>query len=167
MVSDFRKGRLEEYVRGRFAIEDDVELLVLRSVEIDSHFENHPDTAPTEIINALKRIRVAVHKLKAAGFLEVIIATDHGFFMNTHAGAGDTCGKLAGNWLNEHNRCLLGEGNNDNNHYLISTEKAGIRGDFTNIAGPMSMASYKAGMLYYHGGASLQECILPVITCCS
>jgi len=159
----FQEGRLEDFVRNRFTIEDDVELLVLRSVEIDSHFENHPDTAPTEIINALKRIRVAVHKLKDAGFREVVIATDHGFFMNTHAGAGDTCGKLSGDWLNEHNRCLLGEGGNDNNHYLISAEKAGIRGDFANIAGPMSMASYKAGMLYYHGGASLQECVVPVI----
>ena len=26
------------------------------------------------------------------------------------------------------------------------------------------MASYKSGMLYYHGGASLQECLVPVIT---
>lgn len=160
----FQEGRLEEFVRNRFDVEDDVELLVLRSVEIDSHFENHPDTAPTEIINALKRIRVAVHKLKAAGFSEVVIVTDHGFFMNTHAGAGDTCNKLPGDWLNEHQRCLLGEGSNDGHHYLLSAEKAGIRGDFASIAGPLSMASYKAGMLYYHGGASLQECIVPVIT---
>lgn len=160
----FQEGRLEEFVRNRFDIEDDVELLVLRSVEIDSHFENHPDTAPTEIINALKRIRVTVHKLKDAGFSEVVIATDHGFFMNTHAGAGDTCSKLPGDWLNEHQRCLLGDGSNDSHHYLLSAEKAGIRGDFASIAGPLSMASYKSGMLYYHGGASLQECIVPVIT---
>lgn len=159
----FQEGRLEEYVRNRFEIGGDVELLVLRSVEIDSHFENHPDTAPNEIINALKRIRVAVHKLKDAGFSEVVIATDHGFFMNTHAGAGDTCNKLPGDWLNEHQRCLLGEGSSDSHHYLLSAEKAGIRGDFTRIAGPLSMASYKAGMLYYHGGASLQECVVPVI----
>jgi hypothetical protein len=160
----FQEGRLEEFVRNRFEVDGDVELLVLRSVEIDSYFENHPDTAPTEIINALKRIRVAVHKLKDAGFSEVVIATDHGFFMNTHAGAGDTCSKLPGDWLNEHQRCLLGEGNSDSYHYLLSAEKAGVRGDFTSIAGPLSMASYKAGMLYYHGGASLQECIVPVIT---
>ena len=159
----FQEGRLEDYVRSRFSVDDDVELLVLRSVEIDSHFENHPDTAPAEIINALKRIRVAIHKLKAAGFHEVVIATDHGFFMNTHAGAGDTCTKLTGNWLNEHQRCLLGEGSSDHHHYFLSAEKAGIRGDFANIAGPMSMASYKTGMLYYHGGASLQECVVPVI----
>jgi len=160
----FQEGRLEEFVRNRFEVDGDVELLVLRSVEIDSHFENHPDTAPTEIINALKRIRVAVHKLKDAGFSEVVIATDHGFFMNTHAGAGDTCSKLPGDWLNEHQRCLLGEGSSDGHHYLLSAEKAGIRGDFTSIAGPLSMASYKSGMLYYHGGASLQECIVPVIS---
>lgn len=160
----FQEGRLEEFVRNRFEIGADVELLVLRSVEIDSHFENHPDTAPTEIINALKRIRVAVHKLKDAGFSEVVIATDHGFFMNTHAGAGDTCSKLPGDWLNEHQRCLLGDGSDDSHHYLLSAEKAGIRGDFTSLAGPLSMASYKAGMLYYHGGASLQECVVPVIT---
>ena len=160
----FQEGRLEDFVRNRFAINDDAELLVLRSVEIDSYFENHPDTAPTEISNALKRIRVAVHKLKSQGFDEVVMATDHGFFMNTHAGAGDTCSKLPGDWLNEHQRCLLGSGSGDNNHYVLDAEKAGIRGDFEKIAGPLSMASYKSGMLYYHGGLSLQECVVPVIT---
>jgi len=160
----FQEGRLEDFVRNRFATNDDTELLVLRSVEIDSYFENHPDTAPTEISNALKRIRRAIHKLKNDGFDEVVIATDHGFFMNTHAGAGDTCGKLPGDWLNEHQRCLLGSGSGDINHYLLDSAKAGIRGDFEKIAGPVSMASYKSGMLYYHGGLSLQECIVPVIT---
>lgn len=160
----FQEGRLEDYVRNRFKVEDGTELLVLRSVEIDGHFENHPDTAPTEIINALKRIRVAIHKLKDAGFRDVVIATDHGFFMNTHAQAGDTCNKLPGDWLNIHERCLLGDGAADQHHYAIATDKAGIRSDMAKLAGPLTMASYKAGMLYYHGGASLQECVVPVIT---
>lgn len=160
----FQEGRLEDYVRNRFKVEDGTELLVLRSVEIDGHFENHPDTAPAEIINALKRIRVAIHKLKDAGFRDVVIATDHGFFMNTHAQAGDTCNKLAGDWLNIHERCLLGDGASDQHHYGIAADKAGIRSDMAKLAGPLTMASYKAGMLYYHGGASLQECVVPVIT---
>jgi len=160
----FQEGRLEDYVRNRFDIESDTELLVLRSVEIDSHFENHPDTAPTEITNALKRIRVAVHKLKMVGFDEVVIATDHGFFMNTNAGAGDTCSKLEGDWINEHERCMLGNGSGDSNHFLLDADRAGIRGDFAKLAGPLSMASYRSGMAYYHGGASLQECVVPVIT---
>ncbi len=159
----FQEGRLEEFVRSRFKVEEGTELLVLRSVEIDGHFENTPDTAPTEIINALKRIRVAIHKLKDAGFRDVVIATDHGFFMNTHAQAGDTCNKPVGDWLNIHERCLLGDGSADQHHFAITAEKAGIRGDFAKLAGPLTMASYKAGMLYYHGGASLQECVVPVI----
>jgi len=160
----FQEGRLEDFVRSRMKLGGDVDLFVLRSVEIDSHFENNPDGAPAEIINALQRIRVAVHKLKEAGFNDVVIATDHGFFLNTHSGPGDTCAKLAGDWLVVHDRCLLGAGAGDNQHYLIAAEKAGIRGGYGSIAGPLTLASYQAGMQYYHGGASLQECIVPVIT---
>lgn len=159
----FQEGRLEDFVRKRFDINPDTDLLVLRSVEIDSHFENNPDTAPAEIVNALKRIRVAVHKLQEAGFAEAVIATDHGFFMNTHAGPGDTCAKLSGNWLDIHERSLLGEGYSDSNHFCMSAEKAGIKGEFNSFAGPLSLAAYKSGLLYYHGGCSLQECVVPVI----
>lgn len=160
----FEEGRLEDFVRGRFDFSPETDLLVLRAVEIDSHFENHPDTAPNEITNALKRIRVAIHKLKERGFHEVVIATDHGFFMNTHAGAGDVCNKLAGNWISIHDRCALGDGASDNNHMVVSAEKMGIRGDFSKFAAPYSLASYRNGLLYYHGGISLQECVVPVIT---
>lgn len=160
----FEEGRLEDFVRGRFDFSSETDLLVLRAVEIDSHFENHPDTAPTEITNALKRIRVAIHKLKERGFHEVVIVTDHGFFMNTHAGAGDVCGKPAGNWVPVHDRCALGEGGVDNNHLVVSAEKMGIRGDFPQFAAPLTLASYRSGLLYYHGGISLQECVVPVIT---
>ncbi|MEW9798032.1 PglZ domain-containing protein [Alteromonas sp. CYL-A6] len=160
----FQEGRLEDYVRNRFKVDDGTELLVLRSVEIDGHFENHPDTAPTEIMNALKRIRVATHKLKSAGFRDVVIVTDHGFFMNTHAQAGDTCNKLSGDWLNIHERCLLGDGATDQHHFAMPSDKVGIRSNMPKLAGPLTMASYKSGMLYYHGGTSLQECVVPVIT---
>lgn len=71
----------------------------------------------------LKRIRVAIHKLKERGFHEVVIATDHGFFMNTHAGAGDVCIKPAGNWIGIHDWCMLGDGAGDGNHLVVSAEK--------------------------------------------
>lgn len=160
----FAEGRLEDFVRDRIDFGADIDLLVLRAVEIDSHFENHPDTAPAEITNALKRIRVAVHKLTLRGFHEVVIATDHGFFMNNHAGAGDVCSKPIGNWLVVHDRCALGDGSADANHLVMGADKLGIRGDFAKFAGPQTLAAYRSGLLYYHGGASLQECVVPVIT---
>lgn len=160
----FDECRLEDFVRQRDDFSSEIDLLVLRSVEIDSHFENSPDTAPTEILKALQRIRVAIHKLKARGFHDIVIATDHGFFMNTHAGAGDTCPKPQGNWLTVHERCALGEGLEDNNHLILATEKMAIKSDFNKFAAPYSFAAYRTGLQYYHGGLSLQECIVPVIT---
>jgi hypothetical protein len=160
----FEEVRLEEFVRGRADFSAEADLVVLRAVEIDSHFENHPDTAPGEITHALKRVRVAVNLLKQRGFHEVVIATDHGFFMNTHAGPGDVCPKPLGNWLTVHDRCALGDGAGDNNHVVVSTERMGIRGDFAKIAVPTTLAAYRAGLLYFHGGLSLQECVVPVIT---
>lgn len=160
----FEEGRLEDFVRGRFDFSPETDLLVLRAVEIDSHFENHPDTAPSEITNALKRIRQAIHRLKERGFSEIVIATDHGFFMNTHAGAGDVCSKPQGNWVGVHERCALGDGSVDSNHFSLSADRMGIRGDFAKFSAPKSLASYRSGMLYYHGGISLQECVVPVIT---
>ncbi|WP_153114804.1 PglZ domain-containing protein [Rhodocyclus tenuis] len=160
----FQEGRLEDFVRNRFDVLPDTDLLVLRSVEIDSYFENHPDTAPAEITNALKRIRLSINKLKDKGFNEVVIATDHGFFMNTHAGAGDVCAKPQGNWMTVHDRCALGDGSADGHHLVVSAEKMGIRGDFPKFAAPQTLAAYRNGLLYYHGGASLQECVVPVIS---
>jgi len=159
----FQEGRLDKFLKKEIEISPDTDLLVLRSVEIDTSFESNPDTAPNELVNALKRIRRAVHTLSKLGFSEAIIATDHGFFMNTHAGPGDTCSKLPGDWINIHERSLLGSGVPDPKHFCVQADKAGIKGDFHFFAGPLSLASYKSGMLYYHGGCSLQECIVPVI----
>lgn len=159
----FQEGRLDKFLKKEIEISPDADLLVLRSVEIDTSFESNPDTAPNELVNALKRIRRAVHTLSKLGFSEAIIATDHGFFMNTHAGPGDTCSKLPGDWINIHERSLLGNGVPDPKHFCVQADKAGIKGDFPFFAGPLSLASYKSGMLYYHGGCSLQECIVPVI----
>ncbi len=160
----FAEMRLEDFVRNKGPdISEETDLLVLRSVEIDSHFENHPETAPAEITNALKRIRMAVHRLITHKFNEVVIVTDHGFFMNTHAGAGDVATKPHGDWLIVHDRCALGDGSADDHHLVMDAERLGVRGNVARFAAPLSMAAYRSGLQYFHGGASLQECVVPVI----
>ena len=69
-----------------------------------------------------------------------------------------------GSWIMVHDRSLLGNGAADANNFAIAAEKVGIRGDFAVFAGPRSMAPYRRGLLYFHGGASLQEAVVPVIT---
>jgi hypothetical protein len=52
----------------------------------------------------------------------------------------------------------------DGHSFVMPAERAGIRGEFAQFAGPRTMAPYRAGVLYFHGGASLQEVVVPVLT---
>ena len=163
----FAEAPLDVFVRQKDKVAETVELLILRSTDIDAHLENTPSGTLTTLAlihQSLKAIRVAVHKLKQAGFADVVIATDHGFVLNAHAEAGNVCAKPAGAWVTVHDRALLGEGEGDANNFVIPAEKAGVRGDFAKLGGPRSLAAYRKGLLYFHGGASLQEAVVPVIT---
>lgn len=160
----FQEMPLNDFVRGKPKISETVDLFVLRSTEIDSQLESNPETTLGLIPGTLKLIRVALHKLRSLGFQEAVIVTDHGFFLNAQAEAGDVCIKPQGNWtINAHDRIMLGSGNADSHSAVIGAEKLGIRGDFPQVAMPRSMAPYRAGHLYFHGGASLAEAVVPVL----
>ncbi len=160
----FAEMPLNDFVRGKPKLADTVDLLVLRSTEIDSQLESNPETTLGLIPGTLKLIRVALHKLRGMGFKEAVIVTDHGFFLNAHAEAGDVCAKPQGNWpVNAHDRMMLGTGSADSHSLVIGAEKVGIRGDFPQVALPRSMAPYRSGHLYFHGGASLAEAVVPVL----
>lgn len=154
---------LNDFSNKKNKIANDVDLLVLRSAEIDNQFESNPETAPGLIQAMLKRIRVAVHRLQTLGFHEIVIATDHGFVLNLLIQAGDAISKPPGDWVNEHDRLLLGKGTGDASNFIMPAPMAGIRGDFPQIAGPWGLVPYRSGMFYFHGGVSLQELILPLI----
>ena len=162
----FQDTTLSAFVRTKkLPIAPEVNLLVLRSTEIDSHLESNPETTLGLVHQTLKSIRVALHRLKEAGFTDAIIATDHGFFLNGHADAGDVCLKPShGHWISLHDRALLGRGSGDSQSFAIAADKAGVRGDFESFAAPRSLAPYRRGLQFFHGGPSLQEAVVPVIT---
>ncbi len=160
----FSEAKLTDFIRPKFKLDEGVELLVIRSSEMDEHLELSPETTLELIGGSLKRIRVAIHKLGGMGFDEAIIVTDHGFFLNAHAEAGDLGNKPPGNWITLHDRCLLGDGTANASNYVVAADHLGIRGDFNQVAGPRGMVAYRDGLLYFHGGASLQEAVVPVIT---
>ena len=141
-------------------------LLVIRSTEIDSHLESNPETTLGLVHQTLKKEYVLQSTdLRQAGFTDVVIATDHGFFLNGHADAGDICIKPeVGDWINVHDRALLGTGSGDSQNFVIPAEKVGIQGNFQHFGAPRSLAPYRRGLRFFHGGPSLQEAIVPAIT---
>lgn len=160
----FDEMLLNDFVRKKPKIAETVDLLVLRSREIDSQLENNPESTLGLIPGTLKMIRVALHKLRGMGFEEAVIVTDHGFFLNAQAEAGDVCVKPQGNWpVNAHDRMMLGEGSADGHSLVVNANRLGITGDFAKVAIPRSMAPYRSGYLYFHGGASLAEAVVPVL----
>lgn len=159
----FAEMSLTEFVRGKGKVDAGIELFVLRSTTIDRHMESTPEMALRLIHESLKSIRVAIHKLRGLGFKDAFVVTDHGFYLNTATEAGDVCVKPQGKWVNVHERCLLGDGVSDTGNFVISAQNIGIRGDFNQFAGPRAMVPYRAGEWYFHGGASLQEAVVPVI----
>jgi hypothetical protein len=160
----FSENTLTDFIRGKNIVSPTIDLLVIRSAEIDNQMEADPETALSLIYDTLKKIRVAIAKLKALGFNDIIIATDHGFFLNTQSEAGDVASKPPGNWITIHERLLIGSGSADLSNFVVPAKNLGIRGDVAQVAGPMGLVPYRLGERYFHGGVSLQECIVPVIT---
>jgi hypothetical protein len=160
----FAEMPLKNFISKKTKIDSTVDLLVLRSTEIDIQLESDPENTLSLIPKTLKLIRAALTRLSKLGFHEAIIVADHGFFLNAQAEAGDVCLKPQGSWLyNAHDRMLLGNGSEDSHNLILDTDKLGIRGSFTQAALPRTIAPYKAGHLYFHGGVSLAEAIVPVL----
>ena len=117
----------------------------------------------------LKMIRVALHKLRDAGFTDAVVVTDHGFVLNAQAEAGDVCTKPSGHWpVIAHDRMALGAGadfgSSDSHNLVLAPDKLGIKAQgFTQVGLPRSLAPYRAGYFYFHGGLSLQEAVVPVL----
>ena len=155
---------LNTFFKNKQPIDPSVDLLVLRSNEMDNQFENTPETAPSQITRTFRRIVGAIQKLRSQGFQDVIVVADHGFYLNTAAEAGDVCAKPSGTWISSHDRILLGNGTPDSNNLVLAAEHLGIRGDFNQVAIPRALVAYRAGLPYFHGGVSLQEGIVPVLT---
>lgn len=161
----FAQMPLKDYVKGKQPVADAVDLLVLRSTEIDSQLENNPEDTLSLIPGTLRSIRSALYKLRGQGFAEAVIVTDHGFFLNAGAESGDVCQKPQGDWpVMEHDRVLFGHGPADAHNQVMTAAKLGMGDDLDQVAMPRSMAPYKAGHLYFHGGASLVEAVVPVLT---
>ncbi len=160
----FQEMGLRDFVRQKVALPPTVELLVIRSNELDNDFESNPEAAPGQIRRTLQQIGGALRKLRELQFQDALVVTDHGFYLNTAGEAGDVCAKPSGTWLSVHERMLLGAGVGDGANFVLPVATLGIRGDWSQVAGPRAMVAYRAGQTYFHGGLSLQETLVPVIS---
>ena len=160
----FTEMQLSEFLKSKASVKETVDLIVLRSNEIDSHLELNPSALLGFVKQSFQQIRGAVSKLKRLGFNEVIIVTDHGFVLSSAPSHGNVCQRPQGQWIyNAHERMLLGNGIADDFNILFASTTLGADTSVPLMATPKSLSAYRAGLNYFHGGVSLQEAIVPMI----
>jgi hypothetical protein len=148
---------------GGLASLDHVEVLVVRTSEIDQIGESNPAYLPQLLPAAIRDLRLALNVLADAGFTVAVLATDHGFCWFDSVESGDAIQKPSGEWLAVKNRALLGSGQPGPQVFTADASHVGIRGDIPQYVAARGMATFTKGVRYFHEGLSLQECVLPVL----
>lgn len=146
----------------------DAKIIVIRSTEVDAVGENASTSSARRIMDGVvEDLARCLQRLATAGIGEAVITADHGhlFFaserdpsMRIEAPGGDT--------VDLHRRCWIGRGGTvPAGAVRVSGAKLGYTTDL-DFAFPASTSVFKSGggLAYHHGGASLQELVIPVIT---
>lgn len=161
-VRDVQMGDLEGLKKSDLG--EAVDLLVVRSTEIDSAGESLGAEALPMLSLLLRNLLRALERSRKLGFAKAIVVTDHGFLLQPPSKAGGTARKPDGVWEAAGPRYLLGDGSNGVGVKLFHADIVGVPGYTKKYATPAGLESFVSGTRYVHGGLSLQECVLPVVT---
>jgi hypothetical protein len=155
-LDDIAEGKLPSDLKG-------IQVLVVHTVDIDSLGEKNPTYFLGVLPGVLRKIQAAVNRLADAGFHRAVLATDHGFCWMPSAGAGNAIAKPQGEWAAAKARVMLGKGTGNDHSMVLDAHFLGMRCSEPQMAFPKGLATYTAGVTYFHGGLSPQECIIPVL----
>lgn len=134
-------------------------LLVVHGNELDS--DGHE--GQLELSGAdehLERYAQAIRRLREAGYARVIVVTDHGFFHHEPDEDEKEVEKPSGEILWQSRRAIVGR---------QLSQKTALRlpvmGSDLQAMVPRSIAAFRTygGLGFFHGGATLQELIIPVV----
>ena len=147
---------------------ESAQVVVIRSQEIDHAGETGFTFQARQVMDTvIDNLARAIRKLAAAGVEHAVVSADHGhlFFasdrdesMRTDAPGGDT--------VELHRRCWIGRGGaTPPGCVRVAASALGYASDLEMVF-PTGCGVFRAGgdLAFHHGGPSLQELIIPVLT---
>lgn len=159
-VLDTRPKRLQSSVRP-------ASLVLVRSQEIDAVGEMDDSLIARQIMDTLLgNIAHAVRKLASAGVEAFVITADHGHQFASRMEEDMRTDSPGGETVELHRRCWAGRGGaTPAGTVRASGAEVGYTTDL-DFAFPKSLGVFKAGggLAYHHGGVSLQELVIPVVS---
>ena len=142
-------------------------VVVTASEEIDGLCENNPALARRMLDDVLNQLRRGIKTLFSLGIQTVVISADHGYLFGERLTSGQAIDPPGGQTVALKRRVWVGQGGADSPGCLrVPLSAFGIGGEL-EMATPWSLSCFKVrggAMEYYHGGLSLPELIIPVVT---
>jgi len=142
-------------------------VVVTATDEIDGLWENQPHMARQLQEHIFDQLRRAIRSLFVLDISKVIITADHGYLAGDRLMVGEALDAPGGETADLHRRIWVGKGGAVVPASLRKPLSAfGIGGDLELVT-PYGMSTFKVqggSTEYFHGGLSLQELVIPVIS---
>ncbi|ODT04862.1 MAG: hypothetical protein ABS52_01535 [Gemmatimonadetes bacterium SCN 70-22] len=168
-LADFSLDELLSLQPSRLAKKlDGAQVLVVRSQEIDHAGETGFTFQARQVMDTvIDNLARAIRKLSAAGIEHAVVTADHGhLFFAADRDQSMRIDAPGGNTVDLHRRCWIGKGGRTPPGCCrVPARELGYDSDLEFVF-PVSTAVFKAGgdLAYSHGGPSLQELVVPVVT---
>jgi len=142
-------------------------LVLVRSVEIDSMGEGGNTFLARQVMDtAINNVARAIKRLAGMGISKFVVAADHGHLFIHQRDESERIEKPGGEQVSLHRRCWAGRGGSTPPSTVrISASQLGYDSDLDFVF-PTNNSVFKAGgdLTFYHGGLSLQELLVPVLS---
>lgn len=160
-VMQLSRAKLEKKVVGK-------DLVVVRSQEIDFFGEGGFGFQARSVMDTVvDNLARAIRKLAAAGVGRAVVASDHGHLFAAEPRAESMrIDSPGGDTVELHRRCWAGRGGaTPPSCVRVSARDLGNDADF-DLVFPSGAGVLRAGgdLAFHHGGPSLQEMVIPVVT---
>ncbi|MEX1027999.1 MAG: PglZ domain-containing protein [Candidatus Paceibacterota bacterium] len=142
-------------------------LVLVRSLEIDAMGEGGNTFLARQVMEtAINNVARAIKRLAGMGISKFVVAADHGHLFIHERDESERIEKPGGEQASLHRRCWAGRGGSTPPSTVrISATQLGYDSDLDFVF-PTNNSVFKAGgdLSYYHGGLSLQELLVPVLS---
>ncbi|MEA2600644.1 MAG: hypothetical protein QOF89_1636 [Acidobacteriota bacterium] len=147
---------------------DGAQVVMVRSQEIDHAGEAGFTFQARQVMDTvIDNIARAIRKLAAAGVEHTVVSADHGhLFFASDRDESMRINAPGGNTVELHRRCWIGRGGaTPAGCVRVAASALGYASDLEFVF-PTGLGIFKAGgdLAFHHGGPSLQELIIPVVT---
>lgn len=142
-------------------------LVVVRSQEVDALGEMVEGWTARQVMDTvIGNVARAAHKLAGLGIERFVVTADHGHLFGSRKGDDMSTDAPGGDTVGLHRRCWIGRGGKTPPGTIrVGGAELGYDTDLEFVF-PVGLGVFRAqgGLSFHHGGLSLQEMILPVVS---